>query len=160
MNSAPKRLALSIKQPWATLVVHGLKSVEIRSWSTGVRGRVYIHTGRIADEREVAWAHLPAQLHAQTALRGGIVGEVDLIECVQYTSRVDFVAERQLHLNEPDWFAPPRVYGFRFARPSPVAFRELPGWFKFFEVEAPVVVTAGISKRKRVIPPGIGSSPR
>src|SRR5207245_2747235 len=28
------RYALSLKQPWATLLVHGLKSIEVRRWST------------------------------------------------------------------------------------------------------------------------------
>ena len=41
--------ALSIRQPWAWLVVHGYKDVENRSWSTGFRGRVLIHAGGILD---------------------------------------------------------------------------------------------------------------
>src|SRR5204863_2700985 len=35
--------ALSLKQPWAALLVHGRKSVEVRSWPTARRGRVLIH---------------------------------------------------------------------------------------------------------------------
>ena len=32
--------ALSIKQPWSWLIVHGHKDIENRDWSTQLRGRV------------------------------------------------------------------------------------------------------------------------
>ncbi len=35
--------ALSLLQPWATLVVIGAKKIETRSWSTPYRGRLLIH---------------------------------------------------------------------------------------------------------------------
>ena len=35
--------ALSLLQPWATLVVIGAKKIETRSWSTPHRGRLLIH---------------------------------------------------------------------------------------------------------------------
>ena len=35
--------ALSLLQPWATLVVMGLKEIETRSWSTSYRGPLAIH---------------------------------------------------------------------------------------------------------------------
>ena len=38
-------LALSIRQPWAELIVTGKKTIEIRSWSTEYRGLLWIHTG-------------------------------------------------------------------------------------------------------------------
>ena len=34
--------ALSIKQPWAALVVQGLKTIEIRRWPTARRGQILI----------------------------------------------------------------------------------------------------------------------
>lgn len=34
--------ALSIKQPWATLIVRGLKKYETRSWKTNFRGEIVI----------------------------------------------------------------------------------------------------------------------
>ncbi|WDF45271.1 ASCH domain-containing protein [Chryseobacterium sp. KACC 21268] len=35
--------ALSIKQPWASLIAHGIKDIENRTWKTNFRGRIYIH---------------------------------------------------------------------------------------------------------------------
>ena len=64
---------LSIKQPWATLVVLGLKTIEIRRWTTGIRGRIYLHAGRIPDDRPEGWARIPEEHFALTSRRGGIV---------------------------------------------------------------------------------------
>ena len=32
--------AITIKQPWASLIVHGIKDIENRTWRTNYRGRV------------------------------------------------------------------------------------------------------------------------
>lgn len=35
--------ALSIKQPWASLIAHGIKDIENITWKTQFRGRIFIH---------------------------------------------------------------------------------------------------------------------
>lgn len=35
--------AISIKQPWASLIVNGIKDIENRTWATKYRGKVLIH---------------------------------------------------------------------------------------------------------------------
>jgi len=49
--------ALSLTQPWATLVAIGAKRVETRSWSTNHRGTIAIHAskGFPADCRRLCW---------------------------------------------------------------------------------------------------------
>ena len=49
---------LSIKQPWASAIVYGLKDVENRNWQTSYRGPILIHSskegldiGQIEDKR-------------------------------------------------------------------------------------------------------------
>ena len=37
--------AITIKQPWASLIVEGIKDIENRTWKTSFRGRVLIHAG-------------------------------------------------------------------------------------------------------------------
>lgn len=37
--------ALTLHQPWASLVAFGVKSIETRSWSTSYRGPLAIHAG-------------------------------------------------------------------------------------------------------------------
>lgn len=42
-------LALTVRQPWADAIVRGDKTVENRTWTTAVRGRIAIHAGRKLD---------------------------------------------------------------------------------------------------------------
>lgn len=44
-------LALSVRQPWASLIASGAKTIELRSWSTTHRGDLLIAAGRAFDER-------------------------------------------------------------------------------------------------------------
>ena len=129
--------ALSLKQPWAALVVHGLKTIEIRRWSTRRRGRILIHAARIPDPREYAWGLVPTEFQETAQLAGGIIGAVELGECFAYRTPEQFQADQARHLNAPDWFQPPRLYGFRLSNPKPLPFRRFAGNVKFFTVPAP-----------------------
>jgi hypothetical protein len=127
--------ALSLKQPWAALLVHGRKTVEVRRWSTVRRGRVLIHAARIPDSRPEAWAHVPPELHADACLTGGIIGAGDLTGCVAYRSVEAFAADQARHLNDLSWFRPPVLHGFTFANLTALPFRRYPGYVRFFRVE-------------------------
>lgn len=41
--------ALSIRQPWASMIVTGMKSIELRTWATNYRGWLWIHSGKKPD---------------------------------------------------------------------------------------------------------------
>lgn len=43
--------ALTIRQPWASLVALGVKTIETRSWSTRYRGPLAIHAGAAQPQR-------------------------------------------------------------------------------------------------------------
>jgi hypothetical protein len=134
--------ALSLKQPWATLLVHGLKTIEVRSWATARRGRILIHAARTSDERAEAWERLPAELHPTARLVGGIIGAGRLTGCITYRTVAAFAADAGRHLNEAAWFKGPVLYGFSFTDLSVLPFRKFPGWMRFFSVpdnEAPFV---------------------
>ena len=129
--------ALSLKQPWAALLVHGLKTVEVRSWPTDRRGRILIHAARHPDERPEAWAHVPPGLEAAARQAGGIIGAGDLVACLSYRTVEEFARDRDRHLNAPAWFRPPVLYGFSFTNLCALPFRRYPGWMRFFAVELP-----------------------
>ena len=40
---------LTINQPFATLIVEGLKEYEFRTWKTNYRGEILIHAGKGVD---------------------------------------------------------------------------------------------------------------
>lgn len=127
-------IALSIKQPWATLVVAGLKTIEIRRWSTQVRGPVFIHAAKIPDEREFAWAQLPEDWREVSRLGGQLIGMAILTECRTYRTSAHFTEEQQLHRNDPTWFEPPQMYGFVFRDAIPIRPVRASGNVKFFSV--------------------------
>lgn len=127
--------ALSIKQPWAALLVHGLKAIEIRRWSTDRRGRILIHAARTPDDRDHGWNFLDDEVKKTAQLRGGIIGAAMLTGCTTYRRRKTFVADQPLHLNDPDWFLPPCMYGFIFTDPERLPFRRCPGNVRFFPVD-------------------------
>jgi hypothetical protein len=75
---------LSIRQPWAALIVRGLKDIENRSWATRYRGPVLVHASRrpsvdsladIARQFDIDLPYLELPL-------GGIVGITNIIDCV------------------------------------------------------------------------------
>jgi hypothetical protein len=83
---------LSVKQPWAWLLTHGLKDVENRSRKTSIRGRVWIHASKTWDEE--GWQWIKAQglltvgelvmcLTESRGQCGGIVGYVEIVGSVK-----------------------------------------------------------------------------
>lgn len=128
-------MALSLKQPWATLLANGLKTMEIRKWPTTQRGFILIHASKIVDDRPEGWKHVTEELRDVSQLRGGILGSAYLTGCICYRTAKAFVQDQRLHLNEADWFEGPRMYGFTFTRATPLPFRKYPGWMRFFPVE-------------------------
>ena len=129
-----KQYALSLKQPWATLLAHGLKTIEVRKWPTARRGLVLIHAARIPDERPAAWACVPAELQEAARMVGGIIGMGDVTNCLTYRDREAFAADQKRHLNDPSWFEGTVLYGFTFTNLRPLPFRPYQGWMRFFPI--------------------------
>lgn len=46
-DKADKMICLTMHQPWASLLVYGIKRAEGRGWNTDFRGRLWIHAGKI-----------------------------------------------------------------------------------------------------------------
>src|SRR5262249_8174763 len=97
--AVPLTYALSVKQPWATLLVHGLKTVEVRRWPTARRGRILIHAARVPDPRAEGWSLVPPELRRAAELTGGIIGAGELTECITYRDAAQFAADQPLHRN-------------------------------------------------------------
>lgn len=77
--------ALSLLQPWASLVVMGLKKIETRSWSTPYRGILLIHAsagkgGKLLAEHTAIKKYIPVYKDLPF---GSIIGQVQLIDIVR-----------------------------------------------------------------------------
>jgi hypothetical protein len=74
---------ISLRQQWASLIVHGFKDVENRTWSTRYRGPLIIHSSLRADNIGVDEIERRFGMRLSDDLpRGGIVGVADLAACV------------------------------------------------------------------------------
>ena len=71
---------LTIKQPWATLIMQGDKRFEFRSWQTKYRGDLLIHAGKGIDKE--AMKRLAKYLPDEIPL-GKILGKVTLVDCIR-----------------------------------------------------------------------------
>ncbi|MFS7306556.1 ASCH domain-containing protein [Rahnella inusitata] len=126
--------ALSIRQPWAWLIVNGHKDIENRTWRTKFRGQVLIHASQhkvTRDEYESVRAviidyenrgckpfffpHFESFQHS--CMRGGIVGVATITDCVDSS--------------DSPWFFGPK--GFVLAAAQRLPWEPMKGRLSFFE---------------------------
>jgi hypothetical protein len=89
--------ALSLKQPWAELILQGRKKIELRKWNTNFRGDFLIHSSKIPDlkaMRELGFDSLPL---------GCIVGRAKLVGVKRYFDDGEFGNDKELHMANNDW---------------------------------------------------------
>lgn len=124
--------ALSIQQPWAQLIVEGLKDIENRTWRHSLRGEILVHAGKRVDTRAYIWLlnnwtqlGVPAAVgdlldryRTQPFATGGIVGRTTLIDCVR---------------EHPSPWKMPEQWGFVLAHSAPLPFQPCRGALGFFE---------------------------
>lgn len=117
---------LSLKQPFAELVVSGKKTIELRKWNTKFRGEFLVHASKVPDWEAMAkhgFKELPT---------GFIVGKVKLVEVKKYNSKKENLIDKKKHLADSGW----GDYGFvledaeRFEKPIPAK-----GMLGFWEFE-------------------------
>jgi hypothetical protein len=115
--------AISIRQPWAWLIVNGYKDVENRTWYTSHRGPLLICASKALDpylheiRRDVLaqGVEFPDAEHIE---RGGVVGQVNVVDCVTESSS--------------EWFNGP--YGFVVEDAQPLPFQPCKGRLGLFEL--------------------------
>ncbi len=116
--------ALSIRQPWAWLIVNGHKDIENRSWPTRYRGEFLVHAGKGCTQREYYEAReFAASLNVwmpelEDLPRGGIVGKANIVGCVESSSSPWFFGD----------------YGFQLTNAEPLDFVSCKGRLGFFNV--------------------------
>lgn len=122
--------ALSVKQPWAWMIAHGIKTVENRRWMTSVRGPVLIHASQTIDPVGLTVAserHI--EIPATELYLGGIVGIVDILRCVE-------IGDEPSWCGYYAWMTGP--YCFILGGARPLAFYACRGKQRFFDVQYPL----------------------
>ena len=136
MASIAYMKCLSLKQPYAELLVSGKKTIELRKWNTNFRGKFLIHASKNVDKDRLESLGIN---HNNLSL-GAIIGTAILYDVKQYKSKLELERDKNRHYANIKNFGFCK-YGFmvknahRFRSPTPYL-----GKLKFFEVEYPVRV--------------------
>lgn len=88
--------AISVRQPWAELLISGRKSIEIRPWAPEYRGRLWLHAGLKCDPE------LDRKFGFKDLYRGGFVGSIQLIAVVPLTEK-RWMQWREQHLDSGEY---------------------------------------------------------
>ncbi len=102
--------ALTVRQPWAELIVRGVKCVELRSWNTSYRGPMWLHASKQTDSVEEIG-------NLGDVFLGGLVGEVELGAILPMTAE-RWEAWRSKHLDPGPYR--PGFYGWVLRAPRPL----------------------------------------
>ena len=125
--------AITIKQPWASLIVEGIKDIENRTWPTKFRGRILIHSGIKIDQSyfiEKIWGiPLDVQKNGREAILrgmpiGSIIGSVEIVDCV--INHPSVWAEKTEVITDEEFGIFP-VYGkkiYNWVLANPIKFKE------------------------------------
>lgn len=79
--------AISVRQPYAELILSGEKRFEYRSRPTNIRGRVLLYASMkpadtpLWDKLDVTFDELP---------HGVVVGSVEIVDCLYFANRGDY----------------------------------------------------------------------
>jgi activating signal cointegrator 1 len=68
---------LTVKQPFASLIVNGYKEYEFRTWKTNYRGKIGIHAGMSTDKRINKFKDYNLEY-----VNGAIIGEAEIVDCI------------------------------------------------------------------------------
>lgn len=118
--------ALSIKQPFAELILQGKKKIELRKWNTGFRGEFLIHASKKPDlnaMKDFGFKELPC---------GFILGKAKLVEVKKYKNKEEHLKDKKLHLADDSW----GEYGFileNAERIKPISCKGNLGFWAFHE---------------------------
>ena len=99
---------ISIRQPWAALIVTGIKDIENRTWPTHYRGPVLVHASKQAAKIDIDEIEFRFGVRLSSdLLRGGIVGMTEIVDCTR---------------SHPSKWHAPDYYAFVLANSRPLPF--------------------------------------
>jgi predicted transcriptional regulator len=127
---------LSLKQPFADLLAHGEKTIELRKWNTSFRGEFLIHASKTIDIESSE----RLDMNSNKFTIGAIIGSAFLYDVKEYSNREEFENDRHKHFSVITKYFEGYRYGFliRDAKllKNPIPY---PGKLRFFEVDENII---------------------
>ena len=135
---------LTIKQPFATLIVEGLKEYEFRTWKTNYRGEILIHAGKAVDKKAMKkYEYLGLEYP-----KGCIIGKATITDCIKIDDNARKILKEKnivIYSNiveDKNW----NGYGFKLENVEKLENIEVCGKLSFWEFDYPQIC----GKRKEV----------
>lgn len=128
-----EQLALGVQQPWAELILTGIKTLEIRRSNTRCRGTIYIYSSQKFSSYPAARRALKRhQLDRNDLIRGCILGTVEIVDSRQATREDSHAASlpAKLLTNRYSWVLSNPI---QFKQPLEVRYQPYGVWFYPFK---------------------------
>lgn len=128
---------LTIKQPFATLIVEGLKEYEFRTWKTNYRGEILIHAGKGVDKKAMKrYEYLGLEYP-----KGCIIGKATITDCIKIDDDARKILKEKNSviysniIDNKDW----NGYGFKLENVEKLEHIEVCGKLSFWEFDYPQI---------------------
>ena len=135
---------LTINQPFATLIVEGLKEYEFRTWKTNYRGEILIHAGKAVDKKAMKkYEYLGLEYP-----KGCIIGKATITDCIKIDDNARKILKEKNSviysniIEDKNW----NGYGFKLENVEKLENIEVCGKLSFWEFDYPQIC----GKRKEV----------
>jgi predicted transcriptional regulator len=121
---------LSLRQPYAELLVSGKKTIELRKWNTNFRGKFLIHASKNVNKEKCK----SLGIDYNKLNTGAIIGKAILYDVKKYDNLAQFMRDKNRHYAGANFFDS-HLFGFiirnaqRHRHPIPYS-----GRLGFFEV--------------------------
>jgi hypothetical protein len=131
--------ALSLKQPYAELLVSGRKTIEIRKWNTKFRGLFLVHAFKNVNNEACTRLNIDPKI----LTKGAIIGQANLSAVKIYQNEGSFIKDNSKHFAGSNYDE--TKYGFlvtqakRFQIPIPQT-----GKLGFFDVDLRIDLRIGL----------------
>ena len=121
---------LSLKQPYAELLVSGKKTMELRNWNTSFRGKFLVHASKNIDKERLD----SLGIDHNKLICGAIISCAVLYDVKQYRNKIELEMDKNKHFADTKEFGFCR-YGFMIKNAHRLRRSiRFPGMLKFFEV--------------------------
>ncbi len=119
---------LSLRQPWADLIVDGRKKVETRKWNTSYRGWFWVHASKSVD-----W-NACKKLGVTPSATMAVIGKAFLESVKKYETEKEWNADKGRHLALVLGGMPKKpMYGFIISRAERIPAVPAKGMLGFWE---------------------------
>ncbi len=126
-------IALGVQQPWAELILRGIKTIEVRSQATQIRGMIYLYASKRVSPLDAAIKLVTRhELDVVALPKGVLVGTVQVVGCRPCTPADTHAAgvPADLLVNRQAWLLD---HAERLREPLPVRCLPYGVWFYPFQ---------------------------